>query len=89
MSTSVLEMPSVQQSPAVAVRVASGSVTPLATTDNFLENVADQFTDNEVDSLHRDDAMAAGMIAVILGIAFSVLLVLVIGATVWTALFAG
>lgn len=86
MSTSVLEMPSVQQSPVVAARVASDkvvsdNVVPAATTDNF--------TDDEVDSLHRDDAMAAGMIAVILGIAFTVLLCLVTSVTIWTSLSAG
>ncbi len=81
MSTSVLELPTVQQSPVVADRIGPDSVVPAASTDNF--------TDDEVDSLHRDDAMAAGMIAVILGIAFTVLLGLVTSVTIWTSLSAG
>jgi hypothetical protein len=38
----------------------------------------------EVEAFHRDDAMASGMIAVILGCAFLVLLTLTIGVTIWT-----
>lgn len=86
MSSTVLEMPPVEEPSFVASRVASDVVVsdlvvPADTTVNF--------TDDELDSLHRDDAMAAGMIAVILGIAFTVLLSLVIGVTVWTAMSAG
>ncbi len=41
-------------------------------------------TDSDINSLHRDDAMASGMIAVILSIAFVVLLGLVVSVSVWT-----
>jgi hypothetical protein len=42
------------------------------------------FGPREVRALQGDDAMATGMIGVILGIAFSVLLALTIGVTLWT-----
>lgn len=85
MSSSVLEMPSAQEPIVVAARVVPDSVMPSSLATSATAN----FTDDEVDSLHQDDAMAAGMIAVILGIAFTVLLGLVISVTVWTALSAG
>ena len=47
------------------------------------------FTEDEVNSFHRDYAMTAGMIAAILGIAFTVLLGLVISVAVWTAMVTG
>lgn len=43
-----------------------------------------EFKPREVRSFQTDDAMATGMIGVILGIAFSVLLALTIGVTLWT-----
>ncbi len=49
----------------------------------------DAFTASQVNALYRDDAMTAGMIAIILGIAFTVLLGLVISVNVWTATAAG
>ena len=42
------------------------------------------FTSNEIRSFQNDDAMAAGMIGVILGLAFLCLLTLVVGASIWT-----
>jgi hypothetical protein len=90
MSTSVLEMPSVLrytvQEPPVqehAVPEAGGlsGVVPRS-------NAVVRFTAEEIDSFHRDDAMTMGMIAVILGLAFTVLLGLVIGVNVWTAMVA-
>jgi hypothetical protein len=80
MSTSVLEMHPAQEYPVVEARGMSDVVPHPDAGDNF--------TEAEVDSLHRDDAMAAGMIAVILGIAFLVLLGLVISVTVWTLMVA-
>jgi hypothetical protein len=47
------------------------------------------FTAVEVRSFQGDDAMATGMIGAILGIAFSVLLALTIGVTLWTMNTAG
>jgi len=82
MSSTVLEMPPVQVSPVAAIRVVPERPEPVVVADNITNN----FTEGEVDSLHRDDAMAAGMIAVILGIAFTVLLGLVISVTLWTAM---
>ncbi len=41
------------------------------------------FTEVEIRKLHNDDAMAAGMIAMILSLAFLVLLSLTIGVNIW------
>lgn len=46
------------------------------------------FTADEVRSLHNDDAMAAGMISIILGLAFLFLLTLVAGVSIWTLMVA-
>ena len=43
-----------------------------------------EFSDEERESFHRDDAMAAGMVSVILTLAFLVLVALAIGVTAWT-----
>lgn len=42
------------------------------------------FTSDEIHSFQSDDAMAAGMIGVILGLAFLFLLTLVVGVSIWT-----
>lgn len=44
------------------------------------------FTPDEIRSFQNDDAMASSMIGVILGLAFLVLLSLVVGVSVWTQL---
>ena len=81
MSTSVLEMPPAQEQMVVEARGMSDVVRDPDAGVNF--------TEDDVNSFGRDDAMTAGMIAVILGIAFTVLLGLVISVNVWTAMVAG
>lgn len=81
MSTSVLEMPSLPKRSSIDIRPLP-TVVPQPTPGT-------EFTEEEINAFHRDDAMTAGMIAVILGIAFSVLLVLVGGVTTWMLMSAG
>lgn len=66
---------------------------PAAVVGNTLPPVAPQplpaagpdlFTEEDQAAFQRDDAMAGGMISVILSIAFCVLMSLVIGVTYWT-----
>jgi hypothetical protein len=81
MTTSVFEMSPAQEHRVVEARGMSDVVRDPDAGVNF--------TEDEVKSFHRDDAMTAGMIAAILGIAFMVLLGQVISVTVWTAMVAG
>ena len=81
MTTSVFEMSPAQEHRVVEARGMSDVVRDPDAGVNF--------TEDEVNSFHRDDAMTAGMIAAILGIAFTVLLGLVISVAVWTAMVTG
>ena len=47
------------------------------------------FTPDEIRSFQNDDAMATGMIGVILGLAFVLLLTLAVGVSVWTLMVFG
>lgn len=81
MSASVLEMPTLPKRSSIENRPLQ-AVAPQPTPGA-------EFTEEEINAFHRDDAMTAGMIAVILGIAFSVLLFLVVGVTTWMLMSAG
>ena len=77
MSTAFLEMPRIEQ-PLVEART-NPVVAPEVVALPGL---------NEADlaAMRRDDAMASGMIAIILGIAFSVLVCLAVGVGLWTSM---
>lgn len=79
MSTSVLEMPIAEQQRAIVETQNLTNIAPLSEAHV-------PFTDDEIEALHRDDAMTAGMISIILGIAFTVLLGLVISVNIWMAM---
>lgn len=81
MNTAILEFPRLNQ-PVIVVEHIEPEV---AAGNPFTDN----FTESEIESLKNNDAMAAGMIAVILGIAFTSLLCLAITASVWTLSSAG
>jgi hypothetical protein len=81
MNTAVLELPSLNQTAIAAEHIEQEVAGANLFTDNFAES--------EIQSLKNNDAMAAGMIAVILGIAFTSLLCLAITASVWTLRSAG
>lgn len=76
MNTATLELPRLNQASIVEQHLEKEADASNPFTDNF--------TDGEIESLKNNDAMAAGMIAVILGIAFTALLSLAITASVWT-----
>jgi len=76
MSTTVLQRPSQFNQRSLAAYKAPQSIPRKA------EEIL--FTEGELESLRRDDAMTGGMISVILGCAFLVLLGLVIGVCIWT-----
>lgn len=78
MNQSVLEMAPVQEQDTTAVR-------NVADPDFYVTPEA-AFTNAELFSLHQDDAMAGGMIAIILSFAFVVLLTLAVGVNVWMAM---
>jgi hypothetical protein len=76
----------------VADRCAGGTLASVASDES--ESVTPgspvrRFTEGEAHSFQNDDAMAAGMIGAILGLAFLVLLALTVGVTVWTLNVAG
>lgn len=79
MSTSVLEMPVAQLEQLVVETRNQTNIAPHSEAHV-------PFTDDEIEALHRDDAMTAGMISIILGIAFTVLLGLVISVNIWMAM---
>jgi len=79
MSPSLLEMPEIESEIVVTEARAIFAPEPI---ESDVSNPG--FTDDEIAALHQDDAMASGMIAVILTIAFSVLLALTVGVTIWT-----
>ena len=67
----------------------SASPLPLTEPKPLPEAGPGLFTEEEAAALRGDDAMAGGMISVILSIAFCVLMSLVIGVTYWTMTAAG
>jgi hypothetical protein len=81
MNSSVLEMPRLNHQSTFGIVKAATPVTA--------NSAAVGFTTAEMESFQNNDAMAGGMIAVILGLAFSVLLGLVITVSVWTITNAG
>ena len=81
MNTSVLEIPRSKWQPAVMTFDEPEAVVSDAPPAGF--------TTAEVQSFRHDDAMAGGVIAVVLGLAFVVLLTLAIGVSVWTLNVAG
>jgi hypothetical protein len=81
MHASVLEIPNSKWQPDVVTLAESQAAMPDVPIANF--------TAAEMNSFQNDDAMAAGVIAVVLGLAFVVLLTLTIGVSVWTVTVAG
>jgi len=61
----------------------SARVTEAHSASVQIEHSPGQFTAAEVRNMQRDDAMAAGMIGVVLGLAFTVLLSLTICVNIW------
>lgn len=78
MSTTVLERPAAETQPEFEQLDQAEFATPISAHEHFSED--------EIEALHRDDAMTAGMITIILGLAFTVLLGLVIGVNIWMAM---
>ena len=77
-------------------RIAQKPSKPRATGTNPVPACVDQvaesiphmptngsFAEDEISSMHNDDVMAAGMIGVILCLAFTVLLTLLISVNIW------
>jgi hypothetical protein len=81
MNSSVLKMPRLSHQSSFETVGIAGSAAA--------NSAAVGFTTAEMASFQNNDAMAGGMIAVILGLAFSVLLGLVITVSVWTITNAG
>ena len=78
MSTAFLEMPAVQEQPVVELPIPP-AIAPSARAEYG-------FTEEQLAAMTRDDAMAGGMISIILGIAFSVLVCLALGVGIWTSM---
>lgn len=78
MRTALLEMPVVEEQPVIELPASA----PMAPNTR----AAYGFTEQELAAMSRDDAMASGMISVILGIAFSVLVCLAVGVGIWTSM---
>lgn len=93
MSAIELPLPLAQPSRNVAHELTQLTSAPATVVGNTLPAIAPQphpeagpdlFTEEDQEAFQRDDAMAGGMISVILSIAFCVLMSLVIGVTYWT-----
>lgn len=88
MSPLELALPSRITSPELArfatSPIAATASTPLVEPKPLPEAEPELFTEEEAAAFRGDDAMAGGMISVILSIAFCVLMSLVAGVTYWT-----